>query len=201
MPVITLPDGGQKTFDQPVTVMQVALAIGPGLAKATLAAEVNGILRDASHVIADDASLRIITSKDPEGLDIIRHSTAHLLAQAVKRLHPEAQVTIGPVIEDGFYYDFSYAPGFTPEDLDRMAAEMRRIVIDALPVSRLTMSRGEAIQHFRQQGEEYKARIIEDIPTDQEISLYQQGEFIDLCRGPHVPDTGQLGEFKLMRLA
>ena len=201
MPVITLPDGSQRSFDKDVTVMDVAADIGPGLAKATLAGEVDGVLRDASHAISADATLRIITNKDEEGLDIIRHSTAHLLAQAVKRLYPEAQVTIGPVIEDGFYYDFSYLPGFHPDDLDRIAAEMRRISADALPVTREVMSRGEAVQFFRQEGEEYKAKIIEDIPGDQEISLYRQGEFIDLCRGPHVPDTGRLGEFKLTRLA
>lgn len=201
MPIITLPDGSQRNFDQPVSVLDVAADIGPGLAKATLAGEVDGVLRDARHVIEGDASLRIITAKDDEGLEIIRHSTAHLLAQAVKRLYPKAQVTIGPVIENGFYYDFSYPPGFREEDLDRIAAEMRRIAKDALPVSRETMSRGEAIQFFRQEGEEYKAKIIEDIPADQEISLYRQGDFIDLCRGPHVPDTGRLGEFKLMRLA
>jgi len=201
MPVITLPDGSQRSFDKDVTVMDVAADIGPGLAKATLAGEVDGVLRDASHAISADATLRIITAKDEEGLDIIRHSTAHLLAQAVKRLYPEAQVTIGPVIEDGFYYDFSYLPGFHPDDLDRIAAEMRRISADALPVTREVMSRGEAVQFFRQEGEEYKAKIIEDIPGDQEISLYRQGEFIDLCRGPHVPDTGRLGEFKLTRLA
>jgi len=201
MPVITLPDGSQRDFQQPVTVMDVAADIGPGLAKAVLAGEVDGVLRDASHLISQDATLRIITAKDPEGLEIIRHSTAHLLAQAVKRLHPEAQVTIGPVIEDGFYYDFSYPPGFSPEDLEHISDEMRRIVNDRLPVSREMMHRDQAIAFFREQGEEYKARIIEDIPADQEISLYRQGEFIDLCRGPHVPDTGRLGEFKLMRLA
>ncbi|HLF31893.1 MAG TPA: threonine--tRNA ligase [Xanthomonadales bacterium] len=201
MPVITLPDGSQRSFDQPVTVKEVAAAIGPGLAKAALAAEVDGVLRDASHLIVVDSTVRIVTAKDEEGLDIIRHSTAHLLAQAVKRLHPKAQVTIGPVIEDGFYYDFAYPAGFTPEDLDCIADEMRRIVDDCLPVARRVMARGEAIEYFRQQGEEYKAQIIEGIPADQEIGLYQQGEFVDLCRGPHVPDTGRLGEFKLMRLA
>jgi threonyl-tRNA synthetase len=201
MPIITLPDGSQRNFDQPVSILDVATDIGPGLAKATLAGEVDGKLRDARHLMDADASLRIITAKDAEGLEIIRHSTAHLLAQAVKRLYPEAQVTIGPVIDNGFYYDFSYPPGFHEEDLDRIAAEMRRIAKDALPVSRETMGRGEAIQFFRQGGEEYKAKIIEDIPGDQEISLYRQGDFIDLCRGPHVPDTGRLGEFKLMRLA
>jgi len=201
MPVITLPDGSRKQFDQPVTVMEVAADIGPGLAKATLAGEVDGALRDASHLIDQDATLRIITARDEEGLNIIRHSSAHLLAQAVKRLYPAAQVTIGPVIEDGFYYDFSYPPGFTPEDLDRIATEMRRIVKDCIPVTREVMKRDEAVQFFRQEGEEYKAEIIEGIPADQEISLYRQGDFIDLCRGPHVPDTGKLGEFKLMRLA
>jgi len=201
MPVITLPDGSQKQFEKPVTVMEVAAAIGPGLAKATLAGEVNGVLRDASHLLAEDARLRIITARDEEGLEIIRHSTAHLLAQAVKRLYPEAQVTIGPVIEDGFYYDFSYPPGFSPEDLEKIAGEMSRIVKERLPVSRELMGRDKAVEFFRQQGEEYKAKIIEDIPPDQDISLYRQGEFIDLCRGPHIPDTGHLGEFKLMRLA
>ena len=201
MPVITLPDGSQRQFERATTVMELAAAIGPGLAKATLAGEVDGVLRDASFSIATDASVRIVTAKDAAGLEIIRHSTAHLLAQAVKRLYPNAQVTIGPVIEDGFYYDFSYAPGFTPEDLDRIAAEMRRIAQDNLPVSREVMSRGEAVQFFSQMGEAYKAQIIAAIPEGQEISLYRQGEFIDLCRGPHAPETGRLGEFKLMRLA
>ena len=201
MPAITLPDGSQKQYDHPVTVMDVATDIGPGLAKATLAGEVDGTLRDASFEIADDAELRIITSKDPEGLEVIRHSTAHLLAQAVERLYPECQVTIGPVIEDGFYYDFSYPPGFTMEDLDRIGAEMRRIAKDALPVSREVWPRGQAIQFFRQEGEEYKAQIIEDLPEGEEISVYRQGEFVDLCRGPHVPDTGKLGQFKLTKLA
>ncbi len=201
MPVITLPDGSQRQYDLPVSVMAIAADIGPGLAKATLAGEVDGVLRDASHQITADASLRIITARDAAGLDIIRHSTAHLLAQAVKRLYPAAQVTIGPVIEDGFYYDFSYPPGFSPEDLERIAGEMHRIVKDSLPVSREVMSRDAAIAFFRQQGEQYKAEIIEGIPADQDISLYRQGEFIDLCRGPHIPDTGRLGEFKLMRLA
>jgi threonyl-tRNA synthetase len=201
MPAITLPDGSQKHYDQAVTVMDVAADIGPGLAKATLAGEVDGRLRDASHLIEEDAALRIITAKDPEGLEVIRHSTAHLLAQAVERLYPECQVTIGPVIENGFYYDFSYPPGFTMDDLDRIGAEMRRIVKDALPVSREVWRRGEAIQFFRQEGEEYKAEIIEDLPEGEEITLYRQGEFVDLCRGPHVPDTGKLGQFKLTKLA
>jgi len=201
MPVITLPDGSRKQYENAVTVMDVAADIGPGLARAALAGEVDGVLRDASHRIDDDATLRIITARDEEGLEIIRHSTAHLMAQAVKRLYPKAQVTIGPVIEDGFYYDFSYPPGFSPEDLERISGEMQRVVAENLPVSREVMDRDEAIEFFRQMGEEYKARIIEDIPADQEISLYRQGEFIDLCRGPHIPETGRLGEFRLMRLA
>jgi threonyl-tRNA synthetase len=201
MPAITLPAGSQREYEQPVSVMDVAADIGPGLAKATLAGEVDGKLRDASHLIDEDAEVRIITARDPEGLEVIRHSTAHLLAQAVERLYPECQVTIGPVIENGFYYDFSYPPGFAMEDLDRIGAEMRRIVKDALPVQREVWHRGEAIQFFRQEGEEYKAQIIEDLPEDEEITLYRQGEFVDLCRGPHVPDTGKLGQFKLTKLA
>jgi threonyl-tRNA synthetase len=181
--------------------MDVAADIGPGLAKATLAGQVNGKLVDASQPIEEDTELRIITAKDEEGVEIIRHSTAHLLAQATERLFPECQVTIGPVIENGFYYDFSYPPGFTPEDLDKIASEMRRLVKDALPVERIVMGRGEAIQFFRQEGEEYKAQIIEDIPEGEELSLYRQGEFIDLCRGPHVPNTSHLGHFCLTKLA
>ncbi|MEJ8567595.1 threonine--tRNA ligase [Elongatibacter sediminis] len=201
MPVITLPDGSQRTFDAPVSILDLAADIGPGLAKATLAGEVDGRLRDAAHVIDQDAEVRIITARDAEGLEILRHSTAHLLAQAVKHLFPEAQVTIGPVIENGFYYDFSYPPGFSPEDLEKIEAEMQRLSQAALPVTREVMPRDEAIDFFREQGEEYKAKIIEDIPAGETISLYRQGDFIDLCRGPHVPDTGRLGEFKLMRLA
>ena len=201
MPAITLPDGSQRTFEQEVTVMDVAADIGPGLAKATLAGAVDGVLRDASHLIDDDVSLRIITSKDDEGLEIIRHSTAHLMAQAVERLYPESQATIGPVIEDGFFYDFSYPPGFTMEDLDRIGAEMRRIVKDALPVTREVWHRGEAIQFFRQEGELYKAEIIEGLPEEEDVTLYRQGEWVDLCRGPHVPNTSALGEFCLTKLA
>jgi threonyl-tRNA synthetase len=201
MPVITLPDGSQRQFEQAVTVMDVAADIGPGLAKATLAGEVDGQVKDASFVMADDAALRIITSRDEEGLEIIRHSTAHLLAMAVERVFPESQYTIGPVIENGFFYDFAYEPGFKPEDLDKIAAEMRRLVKDAIPISRAEMSRGEAIQFFRQMGEEYKAQIIESIPEGEVLSLYKQGEFIDLCRGPHVPNTSHLGFFKLTKLA
>ena len=201
MPVITLPDGSQRQFEQAIMVMDVAADIGPGLAKATLAGEVNGQLVDASFEIAEDATLRIITAKDEEGLEIIRHSTAHLLAQATERVFPESQVTIGPVIENGFYYDFAYEPGFKPEDLDKIASEMRRLVKDALPIKRIVKSRGEAIQYFRQENEEYKAQIIESIPEGEVLSLYQQGEFMDLCRGPHVPNTSHLGHFKLTKLA
>jgi len=201
MPVITLPDGSEKRYDDAISVMEVAADIGPGLAKAALAGEVNGALVDAAHLIEDDASLRIITARDPEGLEIIRHSTAHLLAQAVQRLFPDAQVTIGPVIQDGFYYDFAYAPGFSPEDLGKIEAEMQRIVDEALPVSRSVKPREEAIGFFRGIGEEYKARIIEDIPGDEELSLYGQGDWVDLCRGPHVPNTSHLGSFKLTKLA
>ncbi|MEE4173882.1 MAG: threonine--tRNA ligase [Xanthomonadales bacterium] len=201
MPVITLPDGSQREFDQPVSVLDVAADIGPGLAKATLAGEVDGKLVDAAHTIQEDAALRIVTARDEEGLEVIRHSTAHLLAQAVKRLFPEAQVTIGPVIEDGFYYDFAYEPGFKPEDIDRIASEMRRLVKDAIPVEREVWQRGPAVQFFQQEGEEYKAEIIRDLPEDEELSLYRQGDFIDLCRGPHVPNTAHLGHFKLTKLA
>jgi threonyl-tRNA synthetase len=198
---ITLPDGSKKSFDSPVTVHQVAESIGPGLAKATLAGEVDGALVDASHSIDGDASLRIITGRDEEGIDLIRHSTAHLMAQAVKRLYPETQVTIGPVIEHGFYYDFSRDAPFKPEDIDAIEAEMKRIVDEDIPVFREVMDRDDAIRFFRDQGEEYKAEIIADIPAGETISLYRQGDFIDLCRGPHIPSTGKLGAFKLTKLA
>ncbi|MGD8383935.1 MAG: threonine--tRNA ligase, partial [Lysobacterales bacterium] len=201
MPVITLPDGSQKQYDQALSVMDVAADIGPGLAKATLAGEVDGHLVDAAHVLDRDAAVRIITSRDEEGLEIIRHSSAHLLAQAVQRVFPDAQVTIGPVIENGFYYDFAYEPGFTPDDLEKISAEMERLVEEGLPVRRIVMPRDEAIAYFRDKGEEYKAQIIESIPEGEELSLYQQGEFTDLCRGPHVPNTSHLGHFKLTKLA
>jgi len=184
-----------------VTVEQVAASIGPGLAKATLAGEVDGQLVDASHRIDDNARLRIITGRDAEGLDLIRHSTAHLMAQAVKRLFPDTQVTIGPVIENGFYYDFAREASFSPEDLEAIETEMQRIVDEDLPVHREVMKRDDAVRFFRDQGEEYKARIIADIPAGETISLYRQGDFIDLCRGPHIPSTGKLGAFKLTKLA
>ena len=201
MPVISLPDGSQRSYDDPLSVMDIAADIGPGLARATLAAEVDGRLVDASHLVDADAALRIITARDEEGLEILRHSCAHLMAQAVKDLFPEAQVTIGPVIEHGFYYDFSFERSFTPEDLAAIEDKMKELAQQDLGVSRSVMARDEAVAFFRGQGEEYKAQIIESIPADEELSLYRQGDFIDLCRGPHVPSTGKLGAFKLTRLA
>ncbi len=198
---ITLPDGSQRQFDHPVSIHDVAADIGAGLARAALAGKVNGKLVDTNHVIEDDAELAIITERDEEGLDIIRHSTSHLLAQAVKQLYPDAQVTIGPVIEDGFYYDFSYPKGFTPEDLQKIEKRMEELVKQDLQVVREEVTRDAAIQIFREMGEEYKAQIIEDIPKDEILSVYRQGEFMDLCRGPHVPNTGKLKAFKLMKLA
>jgi threonyl-tRNA synthetase len=201
MPVITLPDGSQRQFDHPVTVLEVAADIGPGLAKAALGGKIGEKLVDASYCIEEDAELAIITEKSEEGLEIIRHSTAHLLAQAVKRLYPAAQVTIGPVIEDGFYYDFAFERPFTTEDLEKIEKEMEKIAADDVPLERSVMPREEAIGFFRNMGEEYKAEIIESIPNGQELSLYRQGDFIDLCRGPHVPSTGKLKAFKLMKVA
>jgi len=201
MPVITLPDGKQHSFDHAVSVMDVAQTIGPGLAKATLAGRVNGQLCDASALIDNDASVQIITARDDEGLGIIRHSTAHLLAQAVKRLRPDTQVTIGPVIEDGFYYDFDLKIPFGPDDLALIEKNMAAIVKENQTVERVTMPRDEAVQFFREQGEDYKAEYIAAIPSSEPISLYRQGEFTDLCRGPHVPATGHLKTFKLMKLA
>ncbi len=201
MLVITLPDGSQRNYDAPLSVLEVAQSIGTGLAKATLAAKLNGQLVDASTIIEHDAQLQLITAKDDEGLDVIRHSTAHLLAQAVKQLFPEAQVTIGPVIENGFYYDFAYSRPFTPEDLTTIEAKMQQLVAENISLSRSVLSRDEAITFFKNQGEKYKAEIIESIPADQDLSLYQQGNFTDLCRGPHVPSTGKLGAFKLMKIA
>ena len=201
MPVITLPDGSERQFDNPVSVLEVAESIGPGLAKATLGGRVNEDLVDASHIIESDASLSIITDKDDEGLEIIRHSCAHLMAQAVKALFPEAQVTIGPVIEDGFYYDFAYERPFTPEDIEAIESKMGELVKEDFQIQRSGKSRDEAVGFFRDMGENYKAEIIQSIPANEELSLYQQGEFIDLCRGPHVPSTGKIKAFKLMKLA
>jgi threonyl-tRNA synthetase len=201
MPVITLPDGSQRTYAEPVTVAQVAADIGPGLAKAALAGRVDGRLVDTSFRITADASLAIVTGKDPDGLEILRHSTAHLLAQAVQAVYPEAQVTIGPVIADGFYYDFAFKRPFTPEDLAKFEAKMRELAAADLPVERRVIPREQAIETFRKLGEHYKAEIIASIPAGEDISLYGQGEWFDLCRGPHVPSTGKLGAFKLMKVA
>jgi len=201
VPTIRLPDGSQRSFPHPVTVAEVAQAIGPGLARAALAGKVNGRLVDTSFRIEADADLAIVTERDREGLEILRHSTAHLLAHAVKELFPDAQVTIGPVIDNGFYYDFSYKRPFTPEDLAAIEKRMGEIAKRDLPVTRKVMARDAAVRLFRDMGEGYKAEIIASIPANEEISLYQQGEFVDLCRGPHVPSTGKLKVFKLMRLA
>jgi threonyl-tRNA synthetase len=201
MPIITLPDGSQHQFEKPVTVASVAASIGAGLAKAALAGKVNDRLVDTSFVIENDVQLAIITDRDSEGLEIIRHSCAHLMAQAVKNLFPEAQVTIGPVVENGFYYDFAYEKSFTPEDLDKIQAKMEDLAAQNFTVTRSVMPRDEVLQFFREQGEQYKAQIIESIPTNEKLSLYKQGEFTDLCRGPHVPSTGKLKAFKLMKLA
>src|SRR6202165_3308603 len=201
MPVVTLPDGSQRRFDHPVTVDEVAGGIGAGLRKAALAARVNGKLVDTSYVIAEDASLAIVTDKDPDGLEVIRHSTAHLLAQAVKELFPEAQVTIGPVIEDGFYYDFAYQRPFTPEDLAAIEAKMTELAQADEKVTRRVMARDQAVKFFRGLGEIYKDVVTASIPEKEEISLYGQGNWVDLCRGPHVPSTGKLKAFKLTKVA
>ena len=201
MPVITLPDGSRREYDRPISLMEVAESIGAGLAKAALAGRVNGELVDLSRVIDADASVAIVTGRDAEGVEVIRHSTAHLLAQAVKSLFPEAQVTIGPVVDNGFYYDFSYERPFTPEDLAAIEKKMEELAAKAMPVRREVMPRDVAADFFLKQGEKYKAEIIRDIPGGQDISLYAQGDFTDLCRGPHVPDTGRLRAFKLMKIA
>ena len=201
MPVITLPDGSQRSFEKPVSVHDVAADIGPGLAKAALAGVVDGREVDTSFLIEKDAALAIITDRDEAGLEIIRHSTAHLLAMATQDLFAGVQVTIGPVIEDGFYYDFATEHHFTPEDLEKIEARMQELVAEDIPVKRLVVSREKAIELFRSMGEEYKVQIIEDLPEGEEISLYKQGDWGDLCRGPHVPSTGKLGAFKLTKVA
>ncbi len=198
---VRLPDGSVRQYDAPQTVAQVAASIGTGLAKAALAGKVDGKLVDTSYLIEQDADLAIITDKDPTGLEVIRHSTAHLLAYAVKDLFPEAQVTIGPVIEDGFFYDFSYKRAFTPEDLQAIEKKMLELAKKDEPVTRKVLPRDEAVAYFKSIGEAYKAEIIESIPADQDVSLYTEGAFTDLCRGPHVPSTGKLKVFKLMKLA
>ena len=201
MPVITLPDGSQRPFDHPVTVAEVAASIGPGLAKAALAGRIDGKLVDTSFRIERDVALAIVTEKDPAALEIIRHSTAHLLAQAVQAIYPTAQVTIGPVIEDGFFYDFAFERPFTPEDLAKFEAKMKELAAENLTVTRRVMARDEAVRLFKGMGEHYKAEIIAGIPSNEDISLYGQGEWFDLCRGPHVPSTGKLKAFKLMKVA
>jgi threonyl-tRNA synthetase len=201
MPVITLPDGSQKRFDDPVSVGEVAAAIGPGLAKAALAGRADGVLVDTSSLIDHDVALSIVTDRDPEGLEIIRHSTAHLLANAVQDLYPDAQVTIGPVIEDGFYYDFAYKRPFSTDDLAAIEKRMAEIAAKDLPVRRRVLPRDAAVEHFKKIGEHYKAEIIAAIPSNEPISLYGQGDWEDLCRGPHVPSTGKLKAFKLMKVA
>ncbi len=201
MPVITLPDGSHKSFDNPVTVDAVAASIGAGLRKAALAGRVDGKLVDTSFVIDKDSQLSIVTEKDPAALEVIRHSTAHLLAQAVKQLYPQAQVTIGPVIEDGFFYDFAYSRPFTTDDLTAIEARMTELAKADLPVKRRELPRDEAVAHFLAQGEKYKAEIIASIPAGEAIGLYGQGDWEDLCRGPHVPSTGKLAAFKLMKVA
>ena len=201
MPLITLPDGSERSFDHPVTIRDVAASIGPGLAKAALAGRVDGRLVDTSYALEQDAELAIITDRDEDGLEVIRHSTAHLLAQAVKELFPEAQVTIGPTIENGFYYDLSFERPFTTEDLKTIEEKMKALAKADYTVTRIVMSRDDAVRFFREKGEEYKAEIIESIPANEELSIYNQGGFWDLCRGPHVPSTGKLKAFKLMKVA
>ena len=201
MPTITLPDDSTRQYPNPVTVMDVAADIGAGLAKATLAGMVNGELVDASHTITGDARLAVVTNKSDEALDLLRHSTAHLLAQAVKQLFPSAQVSIGPVIEGGFYYDFDYERSFTPEDLESIEKRMKELADQAIPLQRSTMERDDAMTFFKGMGEDYKTQILDSIPAGETLSLYAQGDFTDLCRGPHVPHTGHLKAFKLTKLA
>ena len=201
MPVITLPDGSQRIFDHAVSTMDVAMDIGPGLAKACIAGRVNGERVDACDLIENDAQLEIITAKDEDGIEIIRHSTAHLLAMAVQDVFPGAQVTIGPTIEDGFYYDFAFERAFTPEDLEKIEQRMSELSAEDIGVERVVMQRDEAVEKFAAMGEEYKVEIIKDLPADEVISVYKQGEWMDLCRGPHVPSTGKLKAFKLTKVA
>jgi threonyl-tRNA synthetase len=201
MPVITLPDGSQRSFDQPVSIADVAMDIGPGLAKAALAGKVAGEMVDTSYLISEDIELAIVTERDEEGLDLIRHSTAHLMAMAVQELFPGVQVTIGPVIDDGYFYDFATGHSFSSEDLQKIEKRMLEITKDDLPIERMIMNREQAIKEFREMGEHYKVQIIEDLPEGEEISIYRQGPWRDLCRGPHVPSTGKLKAFKLMKVA
>ena len=198
---ITLPDGSKRDYENPVSIAEIAESIGPGLAKAALAGRIDGALVDTSHVVAENAEVAIVTERDSDGVEVLRHSCAHLMAQAVQRLFPEAQVTIGPVIDDGFFYDFSYERPFTPEDLAAIEKTMGEIVKENLPIDRSVMSRDEAIAMFKEMGEKYKVEIIESIPGDEDLSFYRQGEFIDLCRGPHVPSTSKFKAFKLTSVA
>ena len=184
MPIITLPDGSQKSFDHAVSIHEIAKSIGSGLAKAALAGKVSGEIVDTSYLVETDAEISIITSKDADGVDVLRHSCAHLMAQAVQQLFPSAQVTIGPVIEDGFFYDFAYERAFTPEDLQKIEKRMKEISKQNLQVSRSVMSRNDAVAHFKEIGEDYKVKILESIPSDEDLSFYKQGDFMDLCRGP-----------------
>jgi threonyl-tRNA synthetase len=201
MPVVTLPDGSKREYPAPLTVAEVAASIGPGLAKAALAGRVDGRLVDTSHRIDGDINLAIVTDKDAEGVEIIRHSMAHLLAYAVKELFPEAQVTIGPVVDNGFYYDFAFKRGFTPDDLVAIEKRMAELAKKDYPIIREEWERDKAVEFFKSIGEHYKAEIIASIPASEPIGLYREGDFIDLCRGPHVPSTGKLKVFKLMKVA
>jgi len=201
MPRITLPDGSVLDYDRPISIADIAIDIGPGLGKAALAGRLDGSLVDIRTMVADDCELQILTARDEEGLEIIRHSTAHLMAQAVKQLYPTAQVTIGPVIANGFYYDFHYPDGFSDEDLDKIESRMSELANQELNIDRTVMSRPEAIEFFQGTGEKYKADIIRSIPEDEDLSMYSQGDFIDLCRGPHVPNTGHLKAFKLTKIS
>jgi threonyl-tRNA synthetase len=201
MPNVTLPDGTVKSYEQSLSVAEVASSIGSGLAKAAIAGEVDGQLVDTSFMIEGDSDVAIITNKDEKALEVIRHSTAHLLAQATQQIYPKAQVTIGPVIDNGFYYDFAYKDGFSEQDLAKIEKKMNAIVKQNLPIERMEMTREEAVKFFKGMGEHYKAEIIESIPTNEVLSLYKQGDFVDLCRGPHVPSTSKLKAFKLMKLA
>ena len=201
MITIRLPDGSERSFPAPLTVGDIAASIGAGLARAALAGKINGVLVDTSTTVTENAEVAIVTERDPEGVDILRHSSAHLLAHAVKELFPDAQVTIGPVIEDGFYYDFAYKRAFTPDDLTVIEKRMTEIAKRDLPVKREVMARDAAVEYFKGIGEAYKAEIIASIPSEQDISLYRQDNFVDLCRGPHVPSTAKLKVFKLMRVA
>ncbi len=201
MPTITLPDGSQRTFDHPVSLAEIASDIGPGLAKAAVAGKIDGKLVDLSRTVENDADIAIVTAKDQEGVEIIRHSTAHLMAQAVKQLYPEAQVTIGPVIDQGFYYDFAFDRPFNDEDLEKIETRMRELASEGDELERRVMERDDAVRFFKDLGEDYKVEIIKDIPGEQELTIYTQGDFTDLCRGPHVPHTNKLKAFKLLKVA